>query len=210
MSDEAAKWDARYRGTDPAAAAPAQVLTDFVHLLPQAGTALELACGLGANALFLARRGLHTTAWDLSPVAIARLTETARQAHLPLEAQVRDVLAAPPLPEQFDVIVVTRFLERSLCPAIAAALRPGGLLFYQTFVREAVTAGAPHNPAFRLARNELLHLFPSLTLVAYREEARLGDLARGLRDEAALVAQRPLPDEDFSGARRPGSAPPVE
>lgn len=101
------------------------------------------------------------------------------------------MVAAPPTPDSFDVIVVSRFLERALCPAIAAALRPGGLLFYQTFVRDDVGAHGPANPAYRLERNELLRLFPQLTLRLYREEGRVGDVTRGVRDEAWLIAQRP-------------------
>ena len=61
------------------------------------------------------------------------------------------------------------------------------MLYYQTFTREAVSAGGPSNPAFRLTPNELLDLFGELRLVAYREEGRLGDLSQGFRDEAWLV-----------------------
>ncbi len=181
------KWDARYRAAGAAKAV--EVLAENRHLLPAAGEALDLACGLGGNALLLARHGLRTTAWDLSPVAIGRLARAA--ADLPLSAEVRDVLAAPPAAESFDVIVVSRFLERDLCPALMAALRPGGLLFYQTFTRDKAIPGGPSNPAFLLAENELLRLFAGLRLRVYREEGRLGDVTRGLRNEALLVAQRP-------------------
>ncbi|HEB99563.1 MAG TPA: SAM-dependent methyltransferase, partial [Thiotrichales bacterium] len=67
----AAKWDARYR--ESATAVATEVLVENRHLLPAVGEALDLACGLGGNALLLARHGLRTTAWDLSPVAIERL-----------------------------------------------------------------------------------------------------------------------------------------
>ncbi len=183
----AGKWDARYREAGSAVAS--EVLAENRHLLPAAGEALDLACGLGGNALLLARHGLRTTAWDLSPVAIERLASEAEG--LPLRAEVRDVLAMPPAAARFDVIVVSRFLERDLCPALVAALRPGGLLFYQTFTRDKAVAGGPSNPDFLLAENELLRLFGGLCLRVYREEGRLGDVTRGLRNEALLVAQRP-------------------
>ena len=183
----AAKWDARYRGS--ATAAATEVLVENRHLLPAVGEALDLACGLGGNALLLARHGLRTTAWDLSPVAIERLAAEAEG--LPLRAEVRDVLAAPPAAGSFDVIVVSRFLERDLCPLLMAALRPGGLLFYQTFTRDKAVPGGPSTPDFLLAENELLRLFEGLRLRVYREEGCLGDVTRGLRNEALLVAQRP-------------------
>ncbi len=183
------KWDARYRQGGPGADTPAaRVLVENRHLLPAHGQALDLACGLGGNARLLAEAGLDTQAWDLSPTAIERLRE---QAHgLPLQAEVRDVLGAPPAADSFDVIVVSRFLERELCPRLAAALRPGGLLFYQTFVHQRPGDGGPRNPAFLLAENELLRLFAGLTVRVYREEGCIGDIRQGWRDEAMLVAQR--------------------
>lgn len=192
-------WDARHCGADIEAAEPAAVLLDQRHLLPGSGVALDLAAGLGANAILLARHGLRTFAWDASPVAMQRLARRSRAESLPLEAEVRDVVARPPEPGRFDVIVVSRFLERSLCPALAAALAPGGLLFYQTFTRTGVRPGGPRNPAYRLAEGELPALFAELEVLVYREERDAGDLGRGLRDQALLVGRRPL-------ASAPGTA----
>jgi tellurite methyltransferase len=185
-----AKWDARYGEGDAAAARPCAVLETFRHLLPSAGPALDLACGLGGNALLLAAGGLQTSAWDLSPVAIAKLERYAAGRGLPLRAEVRDVQLRPPEPESFDVIAVGYFLDRDLAPALQRALRPGGLLFYQTWTREAVDDRGPGNPDFRLGPNELLRLFPGLRVIAYREEGLFGDPAQGLRNEAWLVAAR--------------------
>ncbi|MDX5333253.1 MAG: class I SAM-dependent methyltransferase [Gammaproteobacteria bacterium] len=191
MDDEEARWEARYREADPAAARPAEVLTAHVHLLPAQGEALDLACGLGANARLLAGRGLRTHAWDRSSTAIDRLSALAHAQGLPIQARVRDVVAEPPPAGTFDVIVVAHFLERALFPALAAALRPGGLLFYQTWTREAVSGRGPANPAYRLESGELLRAFAGLRVLAYREEGRVGDAASGLRDQAWLVAMRP-------------------
>ncbi|MEW8205094.1 MAG: SAM-dependent methyltransferase, partial [Candidatus Thiodiazotropha taylori] len=82
------------------------------------------------------------------------------------------------------------FLERSLIPTLIQALKPGGLVFYQTFTRQAVSSEGPQNPAFRLADQELLQLFSQLHVRVYREEGRLGDLSLGSRDVAMLVAQK--------------------
>ena len=185
------KWDERYRAAPPGAGEPARVLRDYGHLLPAAGTGLDLACGLGANALFLARRGLRTLAWDLSRVAVQRLQAAADAASLPLTAAARDVIAAPPAPDSADVIVVAHFLERSLAAPLMAALRPGGLLFFQTFTRTFVNPAGPTQEVYRLADNELLGLFAPLHLLAYREEGRVGDSSRGFRDEAMLVGMKP-------------------
>ncbi len=192
MSEELErKWDNIYRDAKPGALRPVAVLADNLHLLPPAGRALELACGLGANATALARAGLAVQAWDISRVAVDKLNRLAREQKLGLVAEARDVLARPPAPESFDVIVVSHYLERALANPLMAALRPGGLLFYQTFVREVTDDySGPSNPDFRLERGELLRLFAPLVPLVYREEALVGDTRRGLRNEAQLVAQK--------------------
>lgn len=189
MSGRAEIWNARHaQGT---LGEPAWVLREHAHLLPAAGEALELACGLGANALLLAERGLKVQAWDFSAVAIARLGEAAGRRGLTVHGEVRDVLAAPPAPASFDVIVVTHFLERSLFPALIDALRPGGLLFYQSFTTERPQGGAgPSNPAFLLKPCELLELCRPLRLLVYREDGLFGELGQGLRGMAALVGAK--------------------
>ena len=185
-----AKWNRIYTDTSTTDEAAASVLADYAHLLPPRGKALDLACGLGANALFLARRGLDTEAWDLSPVAIDKLRERAGRHRLSIRARAADVEATDIGRERFDVIVVVRFLERKLAPAIVAALKPGGLLLYQTFTAEKVAEVGPSNPAYLLQANELLSLFSGLRILAYREEGRVGDCSKGLRNEAFLIGQR--------------------
>ncbi|MES9836896.1 MAG: methyltransferase domain-containing protein [Candidatus Thiodiazotropha sp.] len=184
------KWDLRHADAEKSPA-PVEVLTRNLHLLPGKGLALDLACGLGGNALTLAQQGLDVVAWDISPVAIRRLESYAAEAGLTnLSAEIRDVEAAPPPPCHFDLIIVSYYLERGLIPGLIDALRPGGLIFYQTFTKAAVTGIGPQNPAFRLDDNELRQLFSGLKLRYYREENRLGEVTQGVRDVAMLVAEK--------------------
>ncbi|MBA1148535.1 methyltransferase domain-containing protein [Ectothiorhodospiraceae bacterium WFHF3C12] len=186
-------WEAHYRGAAEDEPQPAQVLAWNAHLLPAAGRSLDLACGRGGNALLLARHGLETLAWDSAAAAIDALRALAAAEGLAIQAEVRDVVRHPPAPDGFDVIVVSRFLERELAPALIAALRPGGLLFYQTFTRQRVSDRGPRTEGFRLDDNELLTLFSPLRVRYYREEGGLGNTRQGFRDEALLVAERPSP-----------------
>jgi len=183
-------WDGRYRDGVARVPQAAAVLRDNAHLLPERGQALDLACGLGGNALLLAGAGLSVQAWDFSAVALEGLSAAAAKASLQIDTEVRDVLQRPPEPAAFDVIVVSHYLERDLAPSLMAALRPGGLLFYQTFTRAKVGDGGPSNPAYRLAPNELLRLFAWLELLVYREEGTVGDRRCGFRNEAMLVGRR--------------------
>lgn len=183
------KWDAHYRQRYQMPEPP-QVLKQNLHLLPSNGVALDLACGLGAGAMLMARQGLLVEAWDLSPVAIERLAAAASEGGLSMKAVVRDVERQPPGAACFHVILVSHFLERSLADTLIDALKPGGLLFYQTFTRISVGGDGPNNPAFRLAENELLSLFSPLKIRFYREEGLCGDVSRGCRDLAMLVAEK--------------------
>lgn len=183
------KWDKRYRTvTQPAN--PPKVLAENSHLLPNCGQALDLACGLGAGAQLLAKHGLRVDAWDISSIAIEQLTETAQKQELAINALVKNVELSSLVPQHYDVILVSHFLVREMAVTLIDALKPGGLLFYQTFTRVAVSNDGPSNPAYRLNDNELLHLFVPLKVRFYREELNLGDVTKGCRGLAMLVAER--------------------
>lgn len=180
------KWDRRYENADKEPRA-ATVLKDNLQLLPTTGTALDLACGLGGNALLLAEQGLQTEAWDISPVAIEKLAERAKG--LPLVAKVVDISSDTLPANTFDVIVVSYYLDRELAPAIIKALKSGGRLFYQTFNHIQLGRG-PANPAYRLQEKELLELFSKLRIRYYREDESTDSSPDAIRDEAMLVAQK--------------------
>ena len=193
MKDIQDKWDKIYIAQDSSdvnLASPAEVLLQHRNLLPESGTALDLACGLGTNAIYLAKHGLTTYAWDISNQAIDKLQAYCNENDISVIAEARDVVERPPVADSYDVICVSYYLERSIISNIIAALKPKGILFYQTFVHESVTDAGPKNPAYRLQENELLTLFSSLHILAYQDYGRVGDLNSGLRDIAMLVAQK--------------------
>lgn len=184
------KWNHIYSQPGQACHPAIQVLTENDFLLPTTGTALDLACGLGANAVFLAKQGLAVTAWDISSVAIDKLTAYAVQQGLNINACQQKITADSFNECSFDVIVVSRFLDRTLSDAIIGALKPDGLLFYQTFTREKTSPKPPNNPDYLLVRSELLALFSPLRVIFYRENALIGEQLRGLRNEAQFVGQK--------------------
>ncbi|MGH8498391.1 MAG: class I SAM-dependent methyltransferase, partial [Methylococcales bacterium] len=115
----------------------------------------------------------------------------AERDRLDLVCEVRDLESAR-LPHQgFDVLVMTRFLDRNLNKELVDALRPGGLLYCQTFIRDKDPATGPGNPEYLLEENELAAMFSGLVLRAYCEAGRIGELSRGFRNEAFLVGQKP-------------------
>lgn len=191
MSDyDRDKWNRIYGAGEHNDPIAARVLAEFEHLLPATGRALDLACGRGGNALLLARHGLETWAWDISDTAVRQLDNLAREKHVAITVQQRDVVRQPPEACTFDVIVVSHFLDRALLPAIHQALCYQGLLFYQTFIRDKAPDCGPGNPAYLLESNELLSLFRSMHILCYREEGSIGDTTRGFRNEAMIIAQK--------------------
>jgi SAM-dependent methyltransferase len=150
---------------------PTRWLLEHVHLLPSAGEALDVASGTGRNAIWMAQRGLSTLALDRDATAVALLREEARRLGLPLRADVLDLeQGSAALPgEAFDLIVVVHYLHRPLFPDLKAALRPHGMLLYETFTRAQAERGRPTNPAFLLEPGELRELVQPLEIVVERE-----------------------------------------
>ena len=183
------KWDKKFAAaTEPGR--PATMLQQNHHLLPITGDALDIACGLGSSTLFLAEHGLNTTAWDSSAVALKKVQDFASQRGLLITVEQVDLETSLSVNKQYDVITVCHYLYRPLCPFIFDSLKPGGLLLYQTFTQYKSTDEGPTNPAFLLAKNELLELFSPLSPVSYREERDCGDTEQGLRNVAYLVARK--------------------
>jgi len=196
MNKTSEKWDAIYRQSQSQAVA-AKVLSEHRYLLPKQGQALDLACGVGGNALLMAEAGLNVDALDISLIALQRVEEQAVFLGRHINVKQCDI-SAEILPEAFyDVIVISRFLDRALCNAIMASLNAGGILFYQTFTRSKIDQSGPGNPDYLLAANELLRLFAPLTLLFYQEDARIGDLQYGNRNEAYFIGQKPLLPEQL-------------
>lgn len=160
------KWDAKYESaTLSSVVNPCYVLKEHSKLLPFNGRALEVACGLGGNARFLAQCGLKVDAWDISDNALTVLNNWASLNHMPITPLITDLEQMLMPFQQYDVIVVSRYLDRSLFKGLVDALKPNGLLFYQTFLTP-VQHCAPSNPDFYINSGEFTKSFQGLdTLV---------------------------------------------
>lgn len=156
------------------------------------GRALDVACGGGRNALFLAELGFEVDALDISDVAVERvkrLAEGRRLAITPERVDLTEISSFPRPP--YQVVIEFFYRQRSLFDVIAEALAPGGLLLFQTFVGpRPEPAGNSFGPRFGLRPGELRDAFASLEILEY-EEVKIGDAQRGYRTSARLAARRP-------------------
>lgn len=182
------KWDRRWQQAEYGEISPAWCLSRHAHLLPPAGRSLELACGLADNALWLAREGYESHARDSSAVALKRVEQRMREHQLELELRQHVIGQQALEREYFDILVVVRFLDRSAFDLMIDALKPEGLLFYQTFVEGG--GRGPSNPDYLLKPGELLQCLGHLTVRAYEDAGRCGNAAEGLRGESCIVVQK--------------------
>ena len=165
MSDRG-NWESRY--LERARRAPSSFLMAQRHRLP-GGRALDLACGDGRHALYLARHGWRLEAIDFAHAGLSRMMAVARHERLRLEAVQADLECFSLPRDRYDVVVNVRYLQRSLFTAITASLRTGGVLVFETFLRDQQSIGHPRNPAFLLERGELADALGELELLVYEE-----------------------------------------
>ena len=170
---------------------PAAVLTDNVHILPVKGKALDLACGLGSNSLFLEARGLEVHAWDISKVAISTLAARVDSLQLNIQTRVVNITTATLPLESYDLVITSHYLDRSLPPAILNATLPGGLICYQTFTAEKKINIGPNNPNFLLQPSELQSFVPNCKILAFKDESQNTNKDHPLSGRAFIIARKP-------------------
>ncbi len=184
------RWNERYaQGLHPFPDAPAPWLVAHRDLLTGGGRALDVACGDGRNARYLAELGYAVDAIDASDVAVAALREAAIERGLDVTARVVDLEREPLPPGPYDVIVTMNFLQRDLFDPLHDALAPGGLLLYETLGQaHVVELGRSFNPAYLLEDGELARAFARLQVVDHFEG--VAERSGGPRGVGAIVARR--------------------
>ena len=126
-------WDARYRAAELVwSAEPNQfVVAELEHLAP--GRALDLACGEGRNAIWLAEQGWTVTGVDFSEVALEKARRIAATRNVTIQWDLADVTEYSPPAEQFGLVIVMYLhlpaaQRRVVFERAAAAVAPGGTL----------------------------------------------------------------------------------
>jgi SAM-dependent methyltransferase len=133
-------------------------------LIRPGGQVLDLACGQGRHARWLAGQGFSVLGVDRDASALAGLGPAVAVLQADLEA------SPWPLADRgFDGIVITNYLWRPLMPAVLAALAPGGVLIHETFAHGQQLIGRPARPDFLLQAGELLRWAAGLRVVAFED-----------------------------------------
>ena len=151
-------------------------------------TALDLACGAGRDAVFMAQRGWQVTTLDVKADALSRAQDLAASSQVELSTIQADIEAHPESlgESQYDLIIVMRFLFRPLLSRLIKHLKPGGIICYSTFMQGCEKFGSPRNPNYLLKPGELAEVYAALNVLT--DEVR--HLPDG-RPVALFVAQKP-------------------
>jgi tellurite methyltransferase len=132
--------------------------------------ALDVAMGSGRHAGMMARAGLVTFGVDVKLSAVQAAVKTARDQGAQIGGWCADLTQYPLRRGWFDVIVVSRYLQRNLFPDLRAALAPGGVLIYETFTIDQRALGRPPtSPDHLLQPGELRTAFDEVDLLFYEE-----------------------------------------
>jgi SAM-dependent methyltransferase len=146
---------------------PSAWVTRWAEYIPSGGRVLDVACGGGRHARWLAARGHPVEAVDRDVSELAVLATT-----LGIATRCAD-LESGPWPyagETFTGIVVVNYLHRPLFPRLLETLAPNGVLIYETFALGNERFGKPSNPDFLLRPGELLEVVRgTLRVVAYED-----------------------------------------
>ncbi len=203
--DDRTRWDARYEAGDYGNRTHPSVLLEQMRPLwaPPAvnARALDLACGTGRNAVFLAGQGYQVDAVDISSKALALGAQRAAEAGVEVNWQEQD-LDDPKLDSGYALIIVVRYADLELVKRLPELLQPGGLLLVEAHLsgllfnneldeNGAPLIGGPTGERFRLAPGSLAAACSSL-IELHQTEAQIADPDGRLMALAQFVGQRAL------------------
>ena len=196
--DDKTLWDRKYseapekwREPDPFLI---RAVEEFVRP-KHPGLALDVAGGAGRQAIWLAAQGWRVRIIDISDVGLrlaqhnaARVLSSA-QARRSIMVECVDLNASPDLGQElYDLVIVFRYLNRGLFPALIRALKPGGTLIYSSFtIAQQQFANGPHDKRFLLQPGELRQGFDSLQILDYAEKCEDKGIAELVARKASCI-----------------------
>jgi len=149
---------------------PSSWVVEHAAFIGKGGRVLDLACGSGRHAIWLAGQGYMVDAVDRDPEAIAGLQGIAN-----INAGIADLETGnwPATDQRYDGIIVSRYLFRPLLEVLSQMLNPGGVLIYETFMVGNERYGRPSNPDYLLRPDELKLVYTPLLEVRAFEQGKV-------------------------------------
>jgi len=187
------RWDKKYKN-NVIPIKVVKVIEDYAQLA-RGREALDIACGMGRNAKFLAEKGFKVDALDISSIAIKSLQNIENISALEVDFDVYTLKE-----NSYDLVICTYFLKRSLFSQIEKALKEDGILIFETFMHHAENTKVPSNRSFLLEEGELEVTFDDryeiLHLREFMDEGICGERTM----KSSIVAKKKrggMTDENF-------------
>ena len=170
MSDEERQtWEERYAtGGYKSRQWPSELLESWVHRMPR-GTALDLPCGAGRNALYLAESGFRVDAIDVSQSALDIGEAEADRRGVQVRWHQADLDTEDPPSVSYDLIVSCFYVNRTLIPRLKTWVTRNGFVVFEQHLATDLQVQGPHKNSWRMAPGELLELFSDFRIVYYEE-----------------------------------------
>lgn len=162
---------------------PSPWIRRWADRAPPEGDVLDLACGGGRNGRLFLGRGRRTVFLDRDVRGVADLVD-APDAEV-VEADLESGEPFPLASRRFAAVVVVNYLWRPILPDILAAVAPGGLLLYETFMTGNEAFGRPSNPDFLLRPGELRAAVGAAFDVLGVEEGRIDEPGPAVKQRIA-------------------------
>ena len=183
MLEDKKKWNEKY-SKNPKQGSLSPLLEKYIDHA-NIGHALDIACGKGANTDFLHVKGFEIDAVDISDYALSQIKKSPTINTI--DADLDKYHLAP---NQYDLIVNINYLNRRLVSQIKDALKPDGLLVFETFMLAHGDFRLPTmNLDYLLRKNELLHSFIGLDIIYYEEKIETNEKGERIK-KASLVAKK--------------------
>lgn len=183
------KWDRRYAEDSYRKNNPVDLVADWLPRIGP-GKALDVACGAGRNAIFLAQAGFTVDAVDISPVGLALARQNAADAGVEINWMEHDLDEARAFDVDYDLILVMWFVDLRLIERLSACLAPGGFLLSQQHMLSDEPVIGPQTSDFRVAPGALREAAGGLDILLYEEATETVEDGERLAS-ARLVARRP-------------------
>ncbi|MCA9274154.1 MAG: class I SAM-dependent methyltransferase [Phycisphaerales bacterium] len=166
-------WNERYASNELVyGEAPNEFVALNANLIPNSGTALDIAAGEGRNALYLASFGLDVLAIDQSTVGLQKAERLAKERGLTLRTQAVDLNDFSAEPESFDVITSTfahvpQAIRAKVHTGVRSWLKPGGVFLLEAYAPDQIhrDTGGPKDPALLAPLGTILQELDGLEIV---------------------------------------------
>ena len=183
------KWNQRYAEDSYRKNNPVTLLENWLPKLPM-GRALDVACGAGRNAIFLAQAGFQVDAIDISVAGLDQARQKAEARGLEINWIEQDLDQVYPFDTAYDVIIVMWYVNLALITRLCDCLAPGDyLLSEEHLITDAEVIG-PTNPDYRVATGELREAVSGLELLLFEESIEVIPEG-GYVASARVVARKP-------------------